>query len=107
MVNPFPKWRPTIAAFFFSILASGTIAPSVRASSFDNYYKECVQRSRREGLTQSVAQEVCTCTIKKFRSLYSIQQFQAIVQKSKNDKVAARRLADVGEACFETILYED
>jgi hypothetical protein len=107
MVDPLFKRRWAIAVPFVLALASVMGMFPAHATSFDDYYKECVQRSRREGLTQSVAQEVCTCTLKKFRSLYSLSQFQAIVKKSKTDKATARRLAEVGEACFEAILYED
>lgn len=90
-----------------ALLALGSMLPPGQASTFDDYKTNCIQRARQEGLTQEVALEVCNCTIKKFKSLYSLQQFQDVVKKSKTDKAIARRLSDVGEACFESVLYEN
>ena len=76
------------------------------ATTFDSYRQECLQRARAEGLAADVAKDLCDCTIKKFQARYNLQQFRALVQKSKTDKAAARTLASVGEACFDEILYE-
>lgn len=75
-------------------------------SSFDDYRKECMQRSTRQGLPQDVALDLCNCTIKKFQSQYNFPQFRALVVKSKNDRTAARTLTAVGETCFDEVLYE-
>jgi hypothetical protein len=77
------------------------------ANTFDNYRKECLQRVTRQGLRGQVAQDICNCVITKFRSRYSIAQFRDLIQKSKTNKAAARTLSDVGEACFEEVLYEE
>lgn len=76
------------------------------ATTFDSYRQECLQRAREEGLAADVAKDLCDCTIKKFQARYNLQQFRALVQKSKTDKAAARTLSSVGEACFDEILYE-
>ena len=76
------------------------------ATTFDSYRQECLQRARAEGLAADVAKDLCDCTIKKFQARYNLQQFRALVQKSKTDKAAARTLSSVGEACFDEILYE-
>ena len=94
-----------IATLSLTLVVGGTVP--AKASTFDDYQKDCIQRARQQGLTQDVAVDVCNCTIKKFRSLYSLPQFQAIVKKSKTDKVTARKLSEVGEACFDAILYEN
>jgi hypothetical protein len=77
------------------------------ASAFESYRKECLQRVTRQGLRGQVAQDICNCAINKFRSRYSIAQFQNLIQKSKTNKTAARTLSDVGEACFEEVLYQE
>ncbi|MFM7793161.1 MAG: hypothetical protein ACKO90_35435 [Microcystis panniformis] len=76
------------------------------AATFDSYRQACLQRARGEGLAADVAKDLCDCTIKKFQARYNLQQFRALVQKSKTDKATARTLASVGEACFDEILYE-
>lgn len=75
-------------------------------SSFDDYRKECMQRATGEGLPQDVAQDLCSCTIKRFQSQYNFTQFRTLVVKSKNDPTAARTLTAVGETCFDEVLYE-
>jgi hypothetical protein len=98
--------RPSVS-LILALVALGSVIPPGRASSFDDYKVNCMQRVRQQGLTQAVALDVCNCTIKKFKSLYSLQQFQDVVKKSKSDKAVANRLRDVGEACFESVLYEN
>jgi hypothetical protein len=81
-------------------------APASR-TPFESYRQECLQRSRRQGLANDVANDLCNCTMKKFQSRYNLAQFRALVQKSKSDKTAARTLTAVGEACFDEVLYEN
>jgi hypothetical protein len=100
------RFKPWARAIF-ALLTLGSILSPAQASTFDEYKATCIQRARQEGLTQDVALDVCNCTLQKFKSLYSLPQFQNIVNKSKTDKAAARRLSDVGEACFESVLYEN
>jgi hypothetical protein len=75
-------------------------------TSFQDYHKTCRQRATAEGLPPDVAQDLCNCTIKKFQSQYTLNQFQALVKKATNDKNSQRTLTQVGEACFEEVLYE-
>ena len=82
------------------------VTSTINATSFEQYYQECLQRVKKQGLAADVAKDVCNCTIAKFKSQYNIQQFTTIVQKSKTDKTSARQLANVGETCFEQVLYE-
>lgn len=89
------------------ILGSQEIAQNTSPQySFEDYKKECLQRSATEGLPPQDAQKLCNCTINRFRDRYSIQEFRALIQKSKNNKTAAETLSQVGESCFEEILYE-
>ncbi len=102
-----------IALILFPISNSYLVAADVQLVaqtaqySFEDYKRECLQRATREGLARDVADDLCNCTINKFRSRYTIQQFRALVQKSKQDKAAARTLSSVGEACFDEVLYEE
>lgn len=88
-----------------SSMAGTKLAKSV--NSFDQYHQECLQRVTKQGLAADVAKDVCNCTMTKFKGQYNIQQFKAIVQKSRNDKTSARQLSKVGEICFEKVLYEE
>lgn len=83
-----------------------TVTPTAKVISFDQYHHDCVARVQKQGLKADIADDVCNCTMGQFKTQYNIQQFNAIVQKSKTDKAAARQLSNVGESCFEKVLYE-
>lgn len=92
----------------FSVPESMAVTNSTKnANTFDQYHQECLQRVTKQGLMADVAKDVCNCTMTKFKSQYNIQQFKAIVQKSKTDKASARQLSKVGETCFEKVLYDE
>ena len=74
-------------------------------SYVSNYLKSCMQRSQAEGLPQEQAQSLCSCTISRFQSQYTIEQFKALTEAAKDNPEAAAALTDVGESCFEEILY--
>lgn len=75
-------------------------------SSFDNYHRECLQKATQQGLASASANDLCNCTMSKIRSQYTLQQFQTLVQKSKNDRATAQRLSAIGESCLDSVLYE-
>ena len=100
----------TVIYFALQSSLSGSLAgtkPAKSSNSFDKYHQECLQRVTKQGLAADVAKDVCNCTMTKFKGQYNIQQFKAIVQKSKTDKTSARQLSKVGETCFEKVLYEE
>lgn len=88
--------------------ASLQVAQAVSSQySFEDYHQECLSRATREKLPLDAAKDLCNCTIKKFRSQYTIQEFRSLVQKSKSNASAAETLSAVGESCFEEVLYEE
>ena len=100
----------TVIYFALQSSLSASLAatkPAKSSNSFDQYHQECLQRVSKQGLAIDVAKDVCNCTMMKFKGQYNIQQFKAIVQKSKTDKASARQLSKVGETCFEKVLYEE
>jgi hypothetical protein len=103
-----PAGPPLVTALLglllFSPLASA--APGKAVNSFEDYRQECLQRVKQQKLAEDLALEVCGCTIRQFQKQYSLADFKKIVQKAKTDKASARKLAEVGEACFEQVLYE-
>lgn len=109
----------SILLLSFPIVEGNSLAKEVKQSaggrvtqnatvptSFQDYHKQCLQRATGEGLAQDIAQDLCNCTIKTFQSRYNFSQFRAIVAKSKTDRTAARTLTQVGETCFDQVLYE-
>ena len=70
-----------------------------------NYKTEC--RERANNLPEEDAEILCTCTINEFQARYTTEEFKKLTQEAKKDEEAEEKLIEVGEACFEKILYED
>ena len=100
---------------FFSVSPhasnASVLVPQILAKdssdAFEKYRKQCLERVRREGLRGEVGNELCNCVISQFRSRYSIAEFQQLLQQAKQDKTAARKLSQIGESCFDSVLYEE
>ena len=106
--------------FYFSLLSlsllngvavaeSNTKAAPTNSYSADfiqNYDRECIQTAMSEGLAQTDAQSLCDCTINEFQRQYSMEEFQQLTLASATDEAAETALVEVGQFCFEQILYE-
>lgn len=77
-----------------------------QASVWCNYHKQCIIESQQEGLSLDSAKSVCQCTISEFRNKYTTDKFKELTQQANTNKKVARELREVGEMCFEKILYE-
>ena len=71
-----------------------------------DYNQECIQTSMTEGLESIEAEQLCDCTINKFQSKYTLEEFKQLTAASVRDKKAEMALVEVGQVCFEQILYE-
>lgn len=78
-----------------------------QAAVWCNYEQECLLRAQKEGLPPLSAKSVCDCTIKEFRQKYSPEKFRDLTRRSQRDKKVANQLREVGEACFEKVLFEE
>jgi hypothetical protein len=72
-----------------------------------SYNQECMQTSMQEGLDKVEAKRLCDCTIKEFERQYSLIEFKRLTAASRTDKAAETTLIEVGQFCFEQILYEE
>jgi hypothetical protein len=88
-----------------------TITPALASETYppeytQQYMRECLATSMTEGLTEPDAKKLCDCTLAEFQKKYSLETFKELNAKAKNDETAANQLIEVGELCFESILYE-
>lgn len=101
----------------WSFMATGGIASAQSSSTSSDshqypdefkqdYARECIQTSMTEGLAETEAKQLCNCTISKFQSQYSLEEFQQLTAASVKDKQAEMTLVEVGQVCFEQMLYE-
>ena len=100
---------------FFSLIAMGgtAVAQSGEANNSEypeefvrQYATECIQTSMGEGLSEAEAQKLCSCTIEKFQNQYELEEFKQLTVDSLQDEKAQGLLVQVGQVCFEEILYE-
>lgn len=70
------------------------------------YNTECINTSMEEGLAAAEAEILCDCTINKFASRYELAEFKQLTIDSSKDQQAQAKLVEVGQVCFEQILYE-
>lgn len=70
------------------------------------YQKDCMAASTEEGLTEPDAEKLCECTLTKFQQEYSLEAFKELNAKAEEDQDSANALVEVGQLCFESILYE-
>lgn len=76
------------------------------ADFVQGYNQECLQTAIEEGLGSTEAQSLCDCTIDEFERQYNLAEFQQLTTASATDKEAETALVEVGQFCFEQILYE-
>ncbi|HIK38401.1 MAG: hypothetical protein NZ901_06080 [Geminocystis sp.] len=78
-----------------------------QAAVWCNYEQQCLLRAQKEGLPPLSAKSLCLCSIKEFRKRYSTEKFGELTRRSEKDKRVANQLREVGEACFEKVLFEE
>lgn len=92
------------------VIAEGTgkaqQANQYPAEFVQNYNQECIQTSLEEGLEETEAKRLCDCTIDEFERQYNLQEFQQLTAAAAKDGEAQTALVEVGQFCFEQILYE-
>ena len=79
---------------------------STEASVWCNYEQECLVQSQEQGLPMETAKTVCQCSISEFKSKYNTDKFKELTQQVDSNKNVAKELREVGEMCFEKILFE-
>ena len=71
-----------------------------------DYAQECIQTSVGEGLSEPEAKNLCQCTIRQFQQQYTLKEFKELTAAAETDDTANNSLIEVGQICFENILYE-
>lgn len=80
---------------------------TAQAKVWCKHKKDCLEESDQQGLPPDVAESVCNCSINEFKKRYTIQQFENLTRQAENNPSIKQKLTDVGEACFENILFEE
>lgn len=100
----------TVLSLGGMVLTEGTLKAQpgnqYPAEFIQDYNQECLRTSIEEGLVEAEAQRLCDCTIDEFERQYNLEEFQQLTATSATDKEAETALVEVGQFCFEQILYE-
>lgn len=78
-----------------------------QAEIWCSYEAECLVRSQKEGLPLDSAKNVCDCSIKEFRKRYTADKFKQLNEQAKTNQEIANQLREVGETCFENLLFAE
>ena len=76
------------------------------AKFVQDYSQECIQTSMGEGLDEIEANKLCNCTINEFQRQYTLEEFKKLTAASATDETAETTLIEIGQVCFEQLLYE-
>ena len=71
------------------------------------FNEECLETSVAEGLEEAEAKRLCGCTINEFERQYSLSEFQQLTVAAATDEASETALIEVGQFCFEQILYAE
>ena len=106
---------PSLLVLSFLTIGSAAVAKDTPGSNaiepyppefVQDYSQECLQTSMGEGLEATEARTLCRCTINEFQNQYTLEEFKRLTAKSATDKTAENTLIEVGQVCFEQVLYE-
>ncbi len=111
-MKKFVSLKLSIYTLLLMTIVIGQLVIKISASqaqtqiTFEDHQKQCLAKIQKSGIKGKLAQDICNCTIATFKKRYSLKEFNHVVQKSKTDKATANQLAEVGEECFESYLFE-
>jgi len=91
----------------FKTLAQETANNQYPEDFVNQYMTDCKERALSEGVPPEDADTFCICTLNKFQSQYTFEEFKQLTSDSKENQDAADNLSEVGYVCFDEILFED
>ncbi len=95
-------------ATFASLAETSSAAPQEYPQEYSqNYLQECKDTAMTEGLPDIEAEILCNCTLRQFQQKYTLDEFKDLNKRSETDTTASDALIEVGEFCFEEILFEE
>lgn len=69
----------------------------------NDYMKSCRQSAVKQGVSQQQADQLCTCTINRFQSRFTLDQFRALRQQAQQTRETPEVFTEIGLACAEQL----
>lgn len=94
----------TFAVITTSGLLRATAQNKYPQAIVNEYMRSCQQSAVRGGLSQQQAQRLCTCTINRFQSRFTLEQFRNLTRQGQESGKPPEAMTEVGMACAEEVL---
>jgi hypothetical protein len=69
----------------------------------NDYMRSCKQSAVKQGVSQQLAEKLCTCTINRFQARFSLEQFKTLSRQAQQDGEPPEVFTEIGEACAEQL----
>jgi hypothetical protein len=85
-----------------------TIAQQQRQNRYpqdfiNDYMRSCKQSAVKQGVSQQLAEKLCTCTINRFQARFSLEQFKTLSRQAQQNGEPPEVFTEIGEACAEQL----
>ncbi len=108
-----PIWNFFIPLSLATLASLGAVAAPTKKAVTEyppeysqKYLQDCQKTSVKEGLEEIDANKLCRCTLREFQQKYTLAEFQQLNTAAETDQNASNQLIEVGQLCFEELLYE-
>lgn len=108
-----PIWNFFLPLSFATLTSLGAVAVPNKETVTEypvaysqKYLQDCQKTSLKEGLEEIDAKRLCDCTLREFQQKYTLTEFQQLNTAAETDENASNELIEVGQLCFEELLYE-
>ncbi|HEY9600174.1 MAG TPA: hypothetical protein V6C85_01080 [Allocoleopsis sp.] len=69
----------------------------------NDYMRSCKQSAVKQGVSQQLAEKLCTCTINRFQARFTLDQFKALSRQAQQNGEPPEVFTEIGEACAEQL----
>lgn len=106
-------WNLLLPLSLITLISSAVVAETTQEITKEyppeyaqTYLQDCQEISIKEGLEEIDAKKLCDCTLREFQQQYSLTEFKQLNMAAETDENASNQLIEVGQLCFEELLYE-
>lgn len=69
----------------------------------NDYMRNCKQSAVKQGVSQQLAEKLCTCTVNRFQARFTLEQFKTLSRQAQQNGEPPEVFTEIGEACAEQL----
>ena len=69
----------------------------------NDYMRSCKQSALKQGVSQQLAEKLCTCTLDRFQARFTLEQFKTLSRQAEQNGEPPEVFTEIGEACAEQL----